>query len=662
MPDTSEYMIAKDFHELTDKQALLRAESDLEAARSIKANGITRGARYLNIYKALNSPTEMIDETTGMIAEDESRYSNTYLPIGAAVVDSAVAQMYNMLFSINGFMEIDVDDLEDSFFAEIVTGHLYKRLEEMKFKHKVVHALQMCSTFDYAITLSRWLLEGGYQPTVNTKFEEFEIGGVKFRDQRRVSGMEWKVDKIDRSDMQVLQFDQCFPDPDASDGFNDSRFFCDERDVPLWELIRLSKGHQPFGKYKNVDKVVAQFLEQRGDDIDRQADPDKKRAMVQNYKVKVKRYWTQHHVMEWASDWVLHRMNIHDWPLRLWQIFNLTGEFGGMGFLQRMERNQLDINAALNANRNLANLISNPFAIADQELFDATAGEPEIYPGWVGISKGGAAKDKLWVYTPGQNTNMSTMMDVNMEIGMVERMAGISQAMQGETAGGRTTAHEIGEVAAGAHARVDKYTERIEDDCLVPHYLDFFFLEQAYLTNEQSFKYNAEHAEQFFTVNPVDYMWNSIPRFRARGTSYALKSAVDTAQFLKAIELGMALPNPQEIDWHNIKIELFRRLTPKEYWKFVKDRNAPQANYDPEMENYLMSIGHRIEVSEANDPAQHIAVHQSIIRTPDYQTWPAQYRANHEEHLQQHQQAGQQPQQIGPTQDQSDPLRGQRLQ
>ena len=159
-------------------------------------------------------------------------------------------------------------------------------------------------------------------------------------------------------------------------------------------------------------------------------------------------------------------------------------------------------------------------------------------------------------------------------------------------------------------------------------------------------------------------MWNSMPRFKARGTSHAVKNAVETGQFLAAIDKLLILPNPQEVDWHNIKVALMRRLHPRDYWEFIKDRNAPQNNYDPEMENHLFSMGHRLQISDANDQAQHIAVHEQIIRTPDYQTWPAQYRQNHEEHLAQHRQAtaGQQVPQQTAVQDQSDLLRGQRLQ
>ena len=635
----------KPIQSLDDNRAYIRVTSDYEAAKANKSDDLERAKRYINIYKTLDPPDEAIDESTGLIEDDESMYSNTYMAVGAAVVDSAVAKLYNIIFATGQYMEMESDNLEDMFHEEILTAHTFKRLKEMKFKSLVYETLQEASCFDYAVTGSRWLLEGGYVPKKVNALEDVQLGNIITKRRQVTSESIWIPDKIDRSDVFKLNYMRCYHDWTAEKGLKDSRFFCDDRDVMMEELMQDSERSGPWGKYKNIDKVLSAVLQNVKQEYDKIADSDVRLEFVNNRRVKVIRYWTKNHIIEVAEGYVIRRLNVPDWMIHIWKIFTLPNDFRGMGFLQRLERNQYDINASLNSRRNYQNLVSNPFAVIDEDLLGEHQGEPRIYPGLVLANRGNKpAGDRIWVYSPAQNANLDTAQDVEAQIRTVERQTGVSEADQSQVSPGRTTATEIQVVQSGAGTRKEIIAERLETDCLEPIYMDIFLLEQRFLTQKESFWYNGEHGKEFFVIDPSKYQWNSMPRFNARGTVTAIKSAVETQQFVGVVDQVMKISQfaKVNVDWDNIVLEMFRKLAPKEHWKFVKDPNVPQDNIPPEIENRLIAQGMRINTSPANNHPQHIPVHKAEQNSPDYQTWSQPRKLNMVNHIQQHEAQAQQ--------------------
>lgn len=627
--------------DLDDKKALMRMLGDMEQAEADKSDALVRALRYDHIYRALDPPDADVDEASGLVEEEESRFANTYMPIGAAIVDSAVAQMFNLIFSTGDYFKMDASDLEDTFFETEVTEFLKKRHTEMKLKRTVYKALLQACCFDYAVTGTRWLLQGGYQPRPKRTVETIELAGHKMRKQVVKAVPVWIPDKIDRSDVFILDYFNCFPDPTSTNGFADSRFFLDRRQETIEELIGNAKVvNRPWGKYKNIDKVLRSAhnsFKNEMANLPTNMDTTIRQAIFGSRRVTINRYWTKHHIIEEAFNHVIRRINVFDWALQEWTVFPKPRlGFGGMGFLQRLERNQYDINASLNSRRNLQNLISNPFAIVDEELLGDDDGAPDLYPGRImPMKSGGKASDKIFIYQPGVHSSQTELVDLNMQLDMTQKLSAVDDNAFGTVHGDRTTAQEIRTAAAGRMTRIGTTTQRFEDDCLVQIYLNQFFLEMTYMDKTEVIRYFGEQGERIQQIDSSSFMWNSVPRFTPMGTISILEDAVKMQQFFTAVQLAAGMPQVQH-NWNNIALQMWRYLHPKEYYKFVKDPNMPDVNIPPDLENQLMATGKKVDVSPANDHAAHKPAHEAYKRTPDYIVWPESRKMLMEQHLAEH--------------------------
>jgi hypothetical protein len=135
-------------------------------------------------------------------------------------------------------------------------------------------------------------------------------------------------------------------------------------------------------------------------------------------------------------------------------------------------------------------------------------------------------------------------------------------------------------------------------------------------------------------------MWDSVPRFTPRGTTFFMQDAVQTQQFLAAIQTVKTLLPGAKVNDTNVAGEVFRRLCPKNYSDFVEDPNVPKHNVPPDIENQMFAQGQRPEVSPANDPREHLASHEGVKRTPDYLAWPSAFKLALDDHIAQHNQVG----------------------
>jgi hypothetical protein len=637
------YLDAKPIEQLSDKEALIRVLGDYEEAKSQKSDALKRAERYEAIWRARDDPDDVIDESSGLIDDDEAMYANGYLPVGAALVRSASAKLFNQLFSTSRYFELEADDIKDAFFAEEVTAHLYKRHIEMGFKSTIYKALLEACKYDYAITGTRWLLEDGYVPRPRRTLESVKLGSIGVQRQRVASIDRYVPDKVDRCDTFLLPFRDCFHDWESKNGFADSRFFIDARDEMMETLIMESENTKSWGKYKNVEKVIHKVLNRKAGDVNAAyaLGAENGDEYVKQRRVTIIRYWTRNHLVEACNGEVIRRMHMPGWCLQDWTLFPHTDAFGGMGLLECMERNQIDINASMNARRNYQNLTSNPFAVVNEDLLAGQQGPAKLYPGWVGQSRANSDPSKqIWVYQPGNNQGLDSVADVQLHADMMQQLSQVPDSDMGQTTGTRTSATEVQAAKLGGISLASMIAQRFENEDLCKIYLNQFYLEQTYLSRAESFKYNGEHGEEFFVIDPASYMWNSVPRFLPRGTVFAGQDAVQTQQFMAAANQAMLMPQVQH-DWTNIAIEMWRRLHPHQYWKFVKDPNVPTHNVPPEIENQMFAQGQRPEISPANDHRLHIAAHEGLKRTPDYQVWPAAFKMALDNHLAQHQQGAQ---------------------
>ncbi len=630
-----EFLDNKPIQDLTDEQAIIRINSDLNEAQSEKNADIIRGLRYRNIYEALNPPDETTEEGSGLIEDDEGSQSDTYYPVGAAIVDSAIAQLMALMFSSNDYMEIEADDWKDGLFALDVTAHLKKRHKEMKMFGTIGKVVQDACCYDYGVTFSRWKLEGGYQPKPKTVVEPIKLGKLTMDRRRTFSEPVWMPDKTDRSDLVKLNYFRCFHDPTATNGFEDSRYFIDHRDESLEDLMEQSKEVTFWGRYQNVPKVVAKIMENNRAELDRHDNNDSKRHFVGSRRAKIIRYWTKNHIIEMAEDIVIRRMNTMDWMLHLWKIFEKSDTFEGMGFLQRLERQQYDINATMNSRRNFQNLISDPWIIADRDIMPE--GATRMTSGKVYLTNGGTPKDKIFVGSPATNSNQESMTDVQLSINTIETQSGISENSQGDFASGRRSATEVRAVAAGAGKRVFRVASKWEEENLNSIYMDQFFLEQTLLRNSEWAKYAGRQGESMHKIDPSTYMWSTLPRFMARGSISISEDPVKAQQFLSSVGMAVTLAQTGvNFNWQAIAAEMFRQSNPTDYTEFVQDPSVPDLNVPPDQENLLISLGRHVQASPANNHQEHIQSHQALMQTPDYQAWDVSRQTMVLNHIKEH--------------------------
>jgi hypothetical protein len=642
LSDKTKYIEAKPIDELDDKQALLRVMGDYEQAKSDKSEALDRAERYLAIYKAQDDPNDAIDQTTGLVEDDEAMYANVHLPLGASMVRSGVAKLYNQIFSTPRYFGMEADEIKDAFFAEEITAHLLKRHIEMGFKKTTYKALLEANIFDYAVTGTRWLLQDGYVPRPRRTTETVNLGKIGVQRQRVSSFDRYIPDKVDRSDVFNIPFRDCFHDAESKNDLEDSRFFIDRRDEMMEHLMMESALTKSWGKYKNIDKVIRRKLlaDRAGQDEASNLGAAEAGEYVKTRRVEVIRYWTRNHLIEVAEEQIIFRGNMPGWALQIWCLFPDSDAFGGMGLLQTMERNLIDINASMNARRNYQNLVANPFGVIDQELLGAENGPPRMYPGKFAVSKGGDVSKKMYVYQPGPSATLDSIQDVQMNAEMVQRLSHTADTDQAQVSSGRTTATETRFAQSGGSSLTSLIAQRFEEEALCKIYLNQFYLEQCFLSRAETFKYNGEHGDQWYMVDPASYMWDSVPRFIPRGTTFFMQDAVQTQQFLAAIQTVKTLLPGAKTNDVNLGIEVFRRLAPKNYSDFIEDPNVPTHNVPPEIENQLFAQGQRPEVSPANDPREHIASHEALKRTPDYVVWPTAFKMALDDHIAKHGQVG----------------------
>jgi len=637
----------KSLREMDDKEVLWRVKGDYAYFKSMKAEDNERNRRYEKIYQALDNPDDNVDETTGNVEYDSSRYSNSYMPIGAAIADALSAKLYNAFFSTPEYFEIAADNWEDEIAAHKCTAHLKKRHREMKFRNKVGSALLQAACHDYCITGTRWLMKPGYRNVREKKVTYRNYGGIKlpYQDVRMVQ--KWFPNVIDRSDMFVLNYFNCYHDPtceNSAEPFMDSKAFIDEREEMVETLIGASQTRDnPHGTYKNIDKVISSCMQdwekQSFDDPSLFDDKDFMANWLGSRRVKIIRYWTGDHIVECAQDEVIRRVNVCGWPLQKWGIYEMPGSFKSMGVLQRIERNQYDINDTINTRNDFRNLITDPITVIDQELVVEEEGAPNITSGKVFVSTSGSARDKIDIHNPGIDISQNAMQDVAVQSDMIEKVT-VSENDMGSYKGGRRSATETVKVGQGADNKTFLISQRIEEGCLIEIYRNQFILEQSYLTVEERFKYYGKYGNESMVITPADYAWRSQPVFYAKGTSDMMNEPIKMQQFFVAMDRAMAMP--QLHNWEKIMAHMWSKLAPEIYTEFIKDPRAIEHNVPPEIENLMIAHGRKPQRSPQNDDRKHLASHNGIKHLTDYMVWPERFKRVLDEHIAEHEQGANQ--------------------
>jgi len=487
------------------------------------------------------------------------------------------------------------------------------------------------------------MLEPGYVQRRKKEINYVKVGKSKLPFQRVSIATEWIPDAIDRPDMFVLNYFHCYHDPTSEDGFEDSRGFIDVRYEMIDTLYNQAKTeNRPWGRYVNIADVIAKAMESEGgasasDNSNKKNTDSNLDDSVGSRRVKIIRYWSRDHVVQTCLEKVIFRQNISGYPLQRFGIYPLANDFRMMGALQRIERSQYDINTSLNSYRNWQNLVSDPIKVIDSDLLGNRGGEVRISSGETLVSDGSKKpQDLIYFYSPQVNMAPNAMDNIQLQIDSVECMT-VSENSMGTYASGRRSATEANKVDAGEKTKTSRVAEWIEENAMIPFYQGQFVLNQANMTKTEAFKYFGKHANRVMVIRPADYAFASTPVFYARGTSEKLHAPVRMQQFLAAMDRAMAAPQFHKME--NIFAKLWQEMCPMDFQNFIKDPRETDINIPPEVENQMMAMGQRAEVSPLNDHGQHAQSHESVKRTPDYALWPPASKLNLENHIAEHHQA-----------------------
>lgn len=639
---------------LSDEQALIRASEDYSYAQGEKETDHIECKRFLHIYQAIDPPDTDIDTAVDPIYREMERdRSNTYMPVGAALVDSARAQLYDYFFGIPRYFTISSDEPMDFFFEEVVTAHMMKRHKEMKFKAKMDYTFLQMLCFDYSITFMRWLTRPGYESRRVTTQRKVP-GGL---DQKVEVKKVWVPDAIDRTDFVVLHYFDCFHDPDAKNRFEDSRFFIDRRWMSIEELqLQAKTKDQPYGRYKNVKAVLEKLKEASVADSTTKTVEDKSE---QKRRIEIVRYWTPDQILEYALNTVINRTDISGWPLQYWGFSRVPGKFRSMGLLQRLERQQMEINASVDDIRDFQNMINDPIAVVRGDIAGIEEGDIRLDRK---VYTASDVNDAIKLIQPGIDTTQTSLQHTNLQLAFARWVSGFGGENQGgQFTTGRRSATEAGLVEQGAEKRTYLLASLLSAEAFEPALLSQFELEQMNMTKAEALKYMGEKGMQFHQIDPADYKWDAQPQFQIEGPDYMRFDQIATQQFLQAFQMAAQLP-PELVDMRELTQEMFKRLTPQDAFKFMADKNPNMMNMSAADENFLFAKGRDAEVSPLNDHAAHVAEHMAMTQKADYMFWPETHKMRLQRHIQAHQQMmTKQIGMSGGSQDGADIKRGQRV-
>lgn len=653
-------------HRMPNDEAIDVIDGWFERAKADKAEINERCERYLNIYKALDVDNIPTDEETGDVELDERLHSNTFLPLGSAIIDSAVAEVYQNFFSNPDYMEVVSDDPMDMMAQFRITEHMKRRHKEMRFKKHVYEALLTAACFDFAVTGMTWKIKGGYVPKRRQDVSDFSMGGIKAKYQSVGVDHVWMPNAVDRPHFETFDFFNSFPDYNSRDGFEGSEFFIDVYYPLIDELFAMEKTEdKPWGKYTNLlEAFGAELGDQKPAD-----QSDENERMVRSYeqnkgRAKVVRVWTHHEVIEYWNRIIISRRKVPGMPLQLWTIYPLMKQFGGMGICQRLERPQLDINHVINLKRDAQNLMISPWLFINEDLLPAGhQGDVHTYAGKTFIDRGGGnVNDKFKVVQPGVDQSSAYTEEIGLQMMAMERVAHRGPNQVGSFSQGRKTARESSEVAAGSQLSASLVSIRMEENALSDALQCQFLLEQTYMTKEDIFRYEGPQGVNFLLVRPSDYAFRRMPQFEAKGTSHIIDKQMHEMQFFKG--LAVAQQFSQLHNWPELLKHMWMMLDAKNANRFLKSAGQNDENIAPDKENYMLAHGHKVDVSPANDDKMHLAAHRKIQQSDDFLIWPDRLKQNFMSHIAAHEQQMANKQQgagFAPRQqDESDMMRGQR--
>lgn len=622
----------KELMELSDEELAEIITNDLAQSVAYRTPALQANQRYQDMYQVQDDPALGPRLGKGDLQEDESLWSNTYLPVGTTIANVAIQHIWlNTIGGNPDYLRCEPNDPRDWKGAIFCAKHLKNRHLQMGFKETVFSLIQEGVLYDYAIALNHWRFEGGYElQRVDSEEELAFKNGAKFMFGSTRSEEVWNPQKIDRVQTDVLNNMRTFFDPASRRGFDDSEFFIDVRDESPRVLMdnRRTKDN-PFGIYdfnpNEIETGKTHLFSKVGDWKDKRiASQSLNSVMNDNSKrVHIVRYWTPNFMAEMTGNHkIIRRRHMTGYPLTKFTLFPLSNRFEGMGLLQPIERMQIDINAIVNSKRDYESLVLDPMAVVDASVQGAE-GDVQLHPGKIFISDDGVA-DKVEIIKPGADIGGASTQEIELQLGMISRVSNTGPNASGQFASGRRSATEASEVSQALDTSMGVSSLRFENLMLEPIYDQQLHFERVNMTRTEVFRQAGPEGEYFWQVDREQLTLYSNPTFRALGMSHIMQTALQRAQLIQMVNTVMANPSmAKHVDEKAVVQELFRQYRPADYNDFLREQpQGVSPNIPPEMEHTLFARGHRVDVSPENDHQEHSLTHGTFMASQDFQLWP----------------------------------------
>ena len=626
---------------LTDEELQGLIINQLEYSFLTRVDDINTNHRLKRMYMAKDEPRLSSRTNSGRLDEDPATYSNTYLPVVTGIVDTAKTLMYTNLFGTPDYLRCVSQEVIDEERTLATCRHLKHRHDQMMFLAEFVDEFMLeYLLYDFAVALTSWKVEPGYQVTPEQVQEIIDFGdGTQFHRSRKINTMIKNPTAIRRCNTVTIPNYQCFPDPRATRGFGD--FFIMAQDVSQRHLMINRKTPQnPFGIYKFKPEEISTG---RGGLFDRISNVADRRELNRRFSKAneqdvhlITAFYDNYRVQMDGGGNIVRRGRMAGYPLAKASFRKLNDRFGGMGIVHVLERQQHDINRMINDRRDFNNLVLNPITIMEKDTFArGEYGDGTLHAGQLYTYDGdGKASDTIHTEQPGQPIGGDHQAEISTQLSMMNTVSNISANSQAQFATGRRSAREADEVASGTSVALGVTSRRLEVQAFEPIYDQQLMLERIHFDGFEGIR-DIGDPDLYVHVTPETLAFQSNPRMKAMGMTNIRLDAVDRAQLIQ--QVSVALTSPTIMKFTNAE-ELVKRFwraaQPDTFYELLNvAKPSDRINTPPETEHLMFAQGRYPKVKPLNDHDEHFNAHNAFKRAGAYSAWPEVFKREFDNHI-----------------------------
>lgn len=631
-------------YEMPDDEIIGLADSDFSTSSKWRDTVNVKNQRLRDHYfqkETVPKVSAQQDEK----AKSEGR-SHIYVGLIRAFVDTALSIICDTIYSQEQFIKIEPTEEGDESASEQFESLLHYRLgrSQMDFRRYLKEEwVFQALLYDFSVARFGWTVERGWIPQQTIIDKILNLALFRYFRKYKETVMIPKMDAVDRPDMEVLNTLLCYPDEQSTDfgGNNPSRYFIYLQETNRSALRKKEKTKEnPYGIYQNVDKIEPNSYPGLKADQQTKDKTDTEKPSESDL-IQFKNYYTSEAMVVIANNkWVVRRKRIAGFPFSKMTLTQPNHSWSGIGLVEGIEMLQLDVNQMVRMRRNNQSFIIEAVAVVNEALFaHKTNQDYRMHPGKTFAIRFGDPSKAIHFARPPDVTQTLTQ-EINFEVGMMERISGVSENVQGVwRVGGRRTATEADQVQQGTSLRFGEIIRSIEQKNITDAVYQIYNLEQLNLTEEVKFRILGKEGAEYKIIGKENIFHNGAFDVRPIGSRYETNRTIKTNQFLQAV--GIVGQNPafaQMSDMKEVLKQIWVRLGEKDPERFILDDSRTDYKIPPEIENTaFLAKGQQIEPGNRDDDGEHIAVHEQFIQQ-NATNFPVENLPLFEEHIQMHQQ------------------------